>query len=335
MSIHPKTIGVIGDGGWGTTLALHCARNGHSVTLWGPFPDYVKRMQKARVNPTFLPGVHLPKSIHISENLTTTIAQNEILLYAIPSQFTPAILKQIAKTKCDLSDKIILSVTKGIDTKSLKRISQMIHDELGDLKLGVLSGPTIAKEVAAKIPSTAVIASSNQNLAKTLQQTINSDTFRIYTNTDIIGVELGGSIKNVIALACGVCDGLGFGSNTKAALLTRGLAEMARLGVALGGKKDTFSGLSGLGDLVTTCFAPTSRNRTVGEQLGKGKTIESILSKMRMVAEGVETSKAIVKISKEKNIPMPICTEVYNIIFKHKQPAEAVADLMTREVKKE
>jgi glycerol-3-phosphate dehydrogenase (NAD(P)+) len=211
----------------------------------------------------------------------------------------------------------------------------MIEKQLPGIPLAVLSGPTIAIEVAKGIPSTAVIASRKQAVAKKLQEIVNSPAFRIYTNNDVIGVELGGSIKNVIAIACGVCDGLGFGTNTKAALVTRGLAEMARFGKALGAKEKTFQGLSGLGDLVTTCFSPNSRNRSVGEQLGKGNKIEHILGHMCMVAAGVETVKPVHKLSRNLEVPMPITSEVYQIIYRNKSPQKAVSDLMSRKTKAE
>ena len=238
--------------------------------------------------------------------------------------------------KIDLSKKNFLSVTKGIDTVTLLRMSQIIHKKLGRaLPLAVLSGPTIAREVALGIPSTAVVAASHDTLAQKIQTVFNSATFRIYRSTDVIGVELGGSLKNIIAIACGVCDGLGFGTNTKAAILTRGLAEMARLGVALGALEKTFYGLSGLGDLVTTCVNPQSRNRTVGEKLGQGQSIQSILSPMEMIAEGVETVKAAYRLSRIHKIDMPISQEVYNILCKNKKPYDAVADLMIRKLKTE
>ena len=215
------------------------------------------------------------------------------------------------------------------------RTEEEFTGELGHIPLAVLSGPTIAREVALGIPSTAVIASSHLRTAKILQHVFNSETFRIYTNTDIIGVELGGSVKNVIALACGICDGLKFGTNTKAAILTRGLAEMARLGKALGAKEKTFSGLTGLGDLATTCFSPQSRNRSVGELLGQGKPIKQILSAMDMVAEGVETVKGTYHLSRKLKIPMPITEAVYNIIYKNKKPTQIVNNLMRRKTKAE
>lgn len=325
-----QKISVIGDGGWGTTLAVHLAKNKHAVKLWGPFPSYIRRIKKSRINTKFLPGIRLARNIKLTENLADAIGESDVIVFAIPSKYASSILKDIKKTKINLSKKIFLSVTKGIDTTKLLRISQIIKKELGNIPTAVLSGPTIAAEVAKGIPSTAVVASTDLKIAKKIQAIFNSDRFRIYTNTDVIGVELGGSIKNIIAIACGVCDGLGFGSNTKAAILTRGLAEMARLGKALGAKQQTFSGLTGLGDLVTTCVSSKSRNRNVGEQLGRGKSIKAIMSRMEMVAEGVETVKAAHQLSRKHNVSMPITAEVYNIIYRRKKPSKAVTDLMKR-----
>lgn len=330
-----NTISIIGDGSWGTTLAVHLASNNYPVNLWGPFPDYVRQMKKNRYNSKFLPGVRLAKLITPEADLASALAHCEIIVFAVPSKFTADVLKQIKKTKVDLTDKIILSVTKGFDHESLLRISQIIERELERNNIAVLSGPTIAVEVAKKIPTTAVIACKNMSIAKKLQAIFHSQTFRIYTNPDVAGVELGGSLKNVIALACGVCDGLGYGSNTKAAILTRGLTEISRLGKAMGAKAKTFNGLSGLGDLVTTCTSPDSRNRSVGEQIGRGKPIDKILNSMDMVAEGVETAKSAFKLAQKYEIEMPITEEVYNILYKGKEPAEAVANLMMRKSKAE
>jgi glycerol-3-phosphate dehydrogenase (NAD(P)+) len=335
MSKNIRKISIIGDGGWGTTLAVHLARNGHAVTLWGPFADYVRRMHKTRYNTKFLPGIRLPKSIHITADLKSALETGDLIVFAVPSKYAAEVLRKIKKTNADLTGKVFLSVTKGIDTSKLLRVSEIIHRELGNIPIAVLSGPTIASEVAQGLPSTAVVASRNIAVAQKIQAVFNSASFRIYTNTDVIGVELGGSVKNIIAIACGVCDGLGFGSNTKAAILTRGLAEMARLGAALGAKQKTFSGLTGLGDLVTTCTNPQSRNRSVGEQLGHGKSIQAIMSHFEMVAEGVETVKAVHTLSRKYHVAMPITTEVYNIIYKQKKPARAVADLMSRKMKSE
>ena len=324
---------MIGDGSWGTTLAVYLARKGYHVTLWGPFADYIRRVKQNRINAKFLPGIKIPPSVIITPNLTEAVRPADLIVLAVPSKYIRRVLKKLSQEK--LNRKIFLSVIKGIEYKTSARMSQVIQRELGRVPLAVLSGPTIAREVALGIPSSAVIASANLRLAKKLQHVFNSPHFRIYTNSDVVGLELGGSLKNIIAIACGVCDGLGFGTNAKAAILSRGLAEIVRLGQALGAKASTFSGLAGLGDLVTTCISSQSRNRYVGEQLGRGKTIRSILDSMDMVAEGVETVKAAVRLSKKYRISMPITTEVYRIIYQAKKPQNAVQDLMTRRLKSE
>lgn len=326
-------ISIIGDGGWGTTLAVHLAHKGFSVTLWSAFDSYAKQMQRTRRNPKFLPGIPLLRSITVTGDLDQAVSDANLIVLATPSQYARNILMKIKK--CAYAKKPFLSVVKGIDGKDLTRISQLIHEILGNVPLAVLSGPTIAIEVAHCIPSTAVIASRNKALARELQEIFNSPSFRIYTNSDMIGVELGGSIKNIVAIACGVCDGLGFGANTKAAILSRGLAEMARLGEKLGAKKHTFFGLSGLGDLATTCFSLNSRNRQVGEALGKGKKIKQILASRKTVAEGVPTARAVYQLSCRHNIPMPITQEVFSILYKNKDPQSAVNDLMCRQLKAE
>ena len=333
MSKHIQNVTIIGDGGWGTTLAIHLAKKNYQVKLWGAFPEYIKYLNKTRENIKFLPGIKIPKEILILDNLNAAIADADLIILAIPSQFVVGVIKRLKKF--NLKGKILLSVIKGIETTSLKRISEIIYRELGKVRLAVLSGPTIAREVARGIPSTAVLSSKDMRIARMLQPVINSKTFRIYTNSDLVGVELGGSIKNVIAIACGVCDGLGFGTNTKAAILSRGLAEMARLAVAMGAKSKTLFGLSGLGDLATTCFSPQSRNRSVGEKLGKGKTIDQITTKMDMIAEGVTTVKAVFALSQRYKVSMPITREVYNIIYKNKKPNKAVTDLMSRRMRSE
>lgn len=333
-TIRNTHITFLGDGSWGTTLAVHLAHKGYAVTLWGAFPKNITAINKTRENKKFLPGIKLPKNISATNNLEDAVAIADVIVLSTPSQYLDDILKKLSKQK-DLKKKTFLSIVKGIETKSLLRMSELIYQRLGNIQLAILSGPTIAIEVAKGIPSSAVIASKNIKIAKKLQTIFSSETFRIYTNTDVIGVELGGSFKNVVAIACGLCDGLGFGTNTKSALLARGLAEMSRLGVAMGARSKTFPGLTGLGDLVTTCFSPRSRNRHVGEQLGSGKNIKTVLNNMVMVAEGVETSKAILKLAKKYHIEVPIATEVYRIIYKHKKPIQAVKDLMKRSLKTE
>lgn len=330
-----QNIGVIGDGSWGTTLAVYLAKKGYVVQLWGPFPEYIRQMRQNHYNPKFLPGVRFPQGLDLVEKLDVVLQESDLIVFAIPSQYAARILGRIRKTGVKLSRRIFLSVTKGIDKTSLQRISEITRAELGNVFFAVLSGPTISGEVAKGIPTTAVVASKNIRIARKVQEVFNSDSFRIYTNTDVVGVELGGSIKNIIAIACGVCDGLGLGTNAKAAIVTRGLAEMARLGTVLGGRAKTFSGLTGLGDLVTTCFSPQSRNRYVGEQLGSGKSIGKIINSMEMVAEGVETVKGVYKLSKKRKVSMPITAEVYQIICRNKKPGDALADLMSRKAKAE
>jgi glycerol-3-phosphate dehydrogenase (NAD(P)+) len=255
------------------------------------------------------------------------------LVLAVPSQYLRGVLSKINREF--LHNKIIVSAVKGIENKTLMRMSEVARDVLGNISVSVLSGPTIAREVANLIPSAAVIASPNPRTAGLLQAVFMTDRFRIYTNNDITGVELGGSIKNVIAIACGICDGLKFGANTKAALLARGLSEMGRLGTAMGAKVHTFYGLSGLGDLVTTCSSAYSRNRGLGEKIGRGKKLKGIVTHMDMVAEGVPTAKSVYELSKKYKVDMPITSEVYSVLYKNKNPLKAVDDLMARRGKEE
>jgi len=327
-------IAVLGDGGWGTTLSILLHSKGYSVSLWGAFPDYVSYLDKKRINTKFLPQIKIPRDIEITPSLKDVIYDKELIIFAIPSQYLRAVLKKVKQL--DYSRGVIyLSVIKGIETGSLKRMSEVIHDEIGNVRLAVLSGSTIAYEVAKEIPTTAIIASDDKNLRKYLQGIFMTERFRIYTNKDVIGVELGGSLKNIIAIACGISDGLDFGTNTKAAILSRGLVEISRLGYAMGARVATFSGISGLGDLVTTCISPYSRNRYVGEQIGKGKTFKQIIAHMQMVAEGVPTTQSAYALSLKYKVDMPITKEVYSVLYKNKSPEKAVQDLMTREKKEE
>ncbi len=327
-------IGVLGDGGWGTTLSILLYNKGYPVTLWGAFIQNVAYMNKERENKKFLPGVKIPAGVKITGNLGDAFRNKELIILAIPSQYIRQTLNKLKRLGSGRNT-IYLSVAKGIEIKSSARVSEIIHSELGNVKLAVLSGPTIACEVARGIPTVAVIASRDLKVRKTLQDIFMTDRFRIYTNDDIIGVELGGSLKNIIAIACGACDGLGFGTNTKAAILARGLAEISRLGQAMGAKAKTFSGISGLGDLVTTCISPYSRNRFVGEEIGKGKTLKQVTSHMQMVAEGVPTAKSAYTLSLKHKIDMPIVKEVYNVLYRNKPALKAFEDLMAREKKEE
>jgi len=334
-------IAVLGDGGWGTTVAILLSRKGHEVTLWGAFTDYVRYLNKKRVNSKFLPKIKIPAQIIITADLKNAIAGKNLIILAIPSQYTRGVLKKIKKIKIS-KDTIFISVTKGIEMDSLKRMSEIIKEELGNVKLAVLSGPTIAHEVAAGIPTTAVVSSPDKKIRKLVQNIFMTEKLRVYTNDDLVGVELGGSLKNIIAIACGISDGLGFGTNTKAAILARGLAEISRLGKAMGAAHKTFSGISGLGDLVTTCISPYSRNRFVGEEIGKGKKLGEIKKQMQIpacrqagIAEGISTTKSAYKLSLKYKVEMPIIKEVYAVLYQNKSPHQAVEDLMTRAKKEE
>ncbi len=330
MSINKITI--LGDGGWGTALAILLSQKGYSVSLWSVSKTYAKFLDQFRINKKFLPGVKIPKAIEITSEFGC-LEKSDLIIFAVPSLYLRSVLKKLKDRK--LKSKIFVSVVKGIEAGSLKRMSEVIEDELGKVKLAVLSGPTIAYEVARNIPTTAVVASKNFNLTKTLQHVFTTNRFRVYTHRDVIGVELGGSLKNVIAIACGISDGLGFGTNTKSAILVRGLVEIVRLGKALGAKEKTFTGISGFGDLATTCISTHSRNRFVGEALGKGKNIKSIIENMDMIAEGVYTVKSACSLAEKNNIEMPIAKQVYNVIYKHKTASKAVDELMSRKKKSE
>ncbi|MFH0762306.1 MAG: NAD(P)H-dependent glycerol-3-phosphate dehydrogenase, partial [Candidatus Omnitrophota bacterium] len=327
-------VAILGDGGWGTTLALMLFKKGLNVTVWGAFADYVDYVDKKRINVKFLPGIKIPAGVEIIHDLEKALKDKELIILTIPSQHMRRILRRVKKYAYR-RDAIFLSAAKGIEVGSLKRMSEIVNSELGNPKLAVLSGPTIAHEVACGIPTVAVIASGQKKIRQYLQDIFISERFRAYTSDDVTGVELGGSLKNIIAIACGISDGLKFGANTKAAILSRGLAEISRLGHAMGAKARTFSGISGLGDLVTTCISPYSRNRFVGEELGRGKTLAQVQSSMQMVAEGVPTAKSAYALSLRHKVDMPITGEIYRVLYKNKPPINAFKDLMGREKKEE
>ena len=331
MTAHRTTIAVLGDGGWGTTLAIYLHRLGHRVTWWGAFPDDVKRLDRRRENAKFLPGIRIPRSIRITPDLSDAVCSAQIVVLAIPSQYLRAVVRRLKRQP--LSDTAFVSVAKGIEPRTLKRMSQVVAEELGRVPLAVLSGPNIASEIARGYPASSVVASSNRALASRIQQLFMSDRLRLYTSTDVIGVELGGALKNPIAIASGIGDGLGFGANAKAALITRGVVEMARLGVAMGAKEETFRGLSGLGDLVTTCLS--GRNRWLGEQLGRGRSLKQVLASTPMVIEGVETARAAVRLGRRHRVELPVIEQVHAILFCRRPPKRALQALMLRAGKAE
>ena len=328
-----NNICVIGDGGWGTTLSLLLFRKGFKVTLWGAFPEYIEFMKKGRENVKFLPGVKIPDEVKLSSDLSEALRSKELVVLAVPSQFMRAVLMMLKME--DLSGKVFVSVTKGIENNTLKRMSEVIYEVLGERKLAVLSGPTIALEVANGAPTTVVVSSKDLALAGELQDIFMTDRFRVYTNDDVVGVELGGSLKNIVAIAAGAIDALGFGTNAKAALLTRGLVEIVRLGVTMGAKAETLYGLSGLGDLTTTCISQYSRNRWLGEEIGMGKKLKDILNETDMVIEGVATAKSAHDLAEKYRVEMPIVREIYSVLYENKDPKKAVHDLMTRSPKME
>jgi len=327
-----KRIAVLGDGGWGTALAILLCGKELDVTLWSAFPGYARLLNKRRTNPVFLKGVRIPGGVRIVSELRDALA-SDLIVVAVPSQYLRGVLLR-SRGVYDRRTPVV-SVVKGIENKTLLRMSEVIREVWGSLRLAVLSGPTIAQEVAHGVPTAAVAASQDDWLMHETQGLFMAPRFRVYGNTDVVGVELGGSLKNIIAIACGISDGLGFGTNTKAAIVSRGLAEMARLGAAMGARRETFAGISGLGDLVTTCFNPLSRNRAVGEKIGRGKTLGQITSHMRMVAEGVPTARAAFLLGKKFGVDLPICNEVYGVLFRGRSPRAAVRNLMGRQKKSE
>jgi len=328
-----KKVTVLGDGGWGTTLSILLAKKGYEVCLWGAFEKNIISLHNTRVNKKFLDGIKIPAGVRFSADIGQATSFSDTILIVVPSQYLRNVLRAVKKNIS--KEKIFLSATKGIEEKSLLRMSEVIAQELGRVGLAVLSGPNISREIAQGMPAASVVASKDKTVRNYFQDVLTSDTFRVYTNDDVIGVELGGSLKNIIAIACGISDGLGFGANAKSALLTRGLVEMGRLGLAMGARPQTFSGISGLGDLATTCWSPHSRNRSIGEQIGRGRKLSAILKKMQMVAEGITTTKAAHDLSRRYGVDMPITKEAYLVLYKNKSPRSAVVDLMKRQKKPE
>jgi len=329
-------ISVIGSGSWGTTLANLLAEKGYPVTLWAYETELVERMRRTRQNDLYLPGVTLSEQLSFTSTLAEAVTGQRLILLVPPSQVLRRVVEQCVP---HLDERVlIVSASKGIENDSLMLMSQVLEETLPralQKNIGFLSGPSFAKEVAAHMPTAVVAAARDKKVAGTIQELFNTETFRVYTHNDIIGVELGGALKNVIALAAGVSDGLGFGHNTRAALITRGLAEMTRIGLMLGGTAETFAGLAGMGDLVLTCTGDLSRNRSVGIELGKGRKLQEILDGMQMVAEGVKTTLSAYQLAEKLGVEAPIIEQMYQILYQDKDPKQAVSDLMLRELKAE
>ncbi|OGF48448.1 MAG: glycerol-3-phosphate dehydrogenase [Candidatus Firestonebacteria bacterium RIFOXYC2_FULL_39_67] len=330
-----EKVAIIGAGGWGTALALVLNENGQNVTIYEYLKPYAKYLNKKRINTKFLPGIKIPEGIKITASLSDAVKEAKAIVIAIPSKFVRSVLDKLKNEKIR-NDVVVLSVVKGIDTKTLERMSEIIKKKLGKkIKLAVLSGPSHAEEVGRKMPTAVIVASKDAKIASYFQTLFSNKYFRVYTSRDVIGVELGGALKNVIALSKGILDGMELGDNTKAALLTRGMAEMKRLALKLGAKSETLNGLAGFGDLIVTCMSPHSRNRSVGERIGRGEKLSKILKSMDMVAEGVTTSAAVFRLAKKEKVDMPIVAETYGVLFNRNNPKTAVNNLMQRKLKKE
>jgi len=329
-------IAVLGAGGWGTTLALLLDGKGYAVRLWEYRRLAAERLQLERENVEFLPGIPLPESILIHYDAEKCLEGVSVVLLAIPSQFVRSALKNLVAYVP--ANAIIVNAAKGIEEETLKRPSEVVADLIPEAlhdRYVALSGPSHAEEVSRGIPTSVVAAGLSLETAQIVQELFFTPAFRVYASQDLVGVELGGALKNIIAIATGIADGLGFGDNTKGALLTRGLAEISRLGVKMGGQPRTFAGLSGMGDLITTCMSRHSRNRYVGEQVGKGKSLREVLMGMSMVAEGVSTTRSARALAHREGVPMPITEAAYTVLFEGKNPRQAVTELMTRDLKVE
>ena len=326
-------ITVIGDGGWGTANALLLAGYGHEVTLWGAFPDHVEEMRRTRRNDSFLAGVALPESLRLTADCKEAVDGAEIVALAPPSKFFASVMERF--TGLVTQRHLVVSLTKGLCERTHKRMTQLACDILGVKDVVALAGPTHAEEVARRIPTTIVAACGDISKAKEVQSVWSGPFFRVYTSSDPVGVEIGGAVKNVIAIAVGCSDGMGFGDNTRAALITRGLAEMKRFVIAYGGRPETLSGLAGIGDLIVTCTSRHSRNHTVGERLGKGEKIGDILDSMQMVAEGVWNSKVVRELAAAMGVEMPISDLVYALCHEDFDASQAVEAMMSRELKSE
>jgi len=328
-----KNLSIIGGGSWGTALAIVLAPRFTRVKLWVYEPDLSARMTATRVNDIYLPAALIPANVDISHELGEVINGSDIVLGVMPSHLARGMYERIRPF---IKERMIfVSATKGLENQTLLRISQVMYDVLGTPRVGVISGPSFAKEVARSEPTAVVAASPDPSLAAIVQTAFSGPTFRVYTSSDPIGVEIGGSIKNVVAIGAGVLHGMGLGHNAMAALITRGLAEMTRLAVAMGGQQQTLAGLAGLGDLVLTCTGDLSRNRTLGIELAKGRKLDDIVNSMKMVAEGVKTTNAAVDLAKRYSVEMPIAEQMFHVLHSGSSPQEAIRRLMERSLKGE
>ena len=321
--------GIMGAGSWGTALALLLYKNGHEVTLWSINNDEVEELKKEREHKSKLPGVKIPEDLRITNSMEEAVAEKDFVVLAVPSPFIRSTARNMKPYV--VKHQKLINVAKGIEETTLKTLSEQIEEELPMAETAVLSGPSHAEEVSRGLPTLCVAGSRKKNVAEYVQSTFISPVFRVYTSPDVLGIETGAALKNVVALAAGIADGLGYGDNAKAALITRGMAEIARLGIAMGGKYQTYTGLSGIGDLIVTCASMHSRNRRAGILIGKGYTMEEAMKEVQMVVEGVYSAKAARALAKKYNVSMPIVEEVNQVLFEGKPAKEAVADLMLRD----
>jgi glycerol-3-phosphate dehydrogenase (NAD(P)+) len=327
---------VLGAGSWGTALALHLARRGAATTLWARRPERAAAIRKARENTDYLPGHRLPENLEVSDDLGRALEGAGLVLFVVPAQASRSIYRDAAGHLDGTADLVIAS--KGIEEGTLSRLSEILAGTLGPgskERVTALSGPSFAMEVARGDPTAVVVAGTDDRVTRSVQSAVSWGNLRAYRNTDLVGVELAGALKNVMAIATGIAEGIGFGTNTRAALITRGLAEIARLGTALGGRAATFAGLAGAGDLILTCTGSLSRNRAVGIEVGRGRPLQEILSGMRMVAEGVATTRAAVALASRHGVDMPIARKVHDVLFEGRPPRDAVGDLLARPLKEE
>ena len=326
-------VGIMGAGSWGTALALLLHKNGHQVTVWSINEDEVKMLSEKREHESKLPGVKIPEDMMFTTDIESTVKGKDFVVLAVPSPFT----RSTSRNMCPFiaEGQIIVDVAKGIEESTLMTLSQQIEEEIPQADVAVLSGPSHAEEVGRGLPTTVVIGARTKKTADYLQEMFMSEVFRVYTSPDILGMELGGSLKNVIALAAGIADGLGYGDNTKAALITRGIADIARLGVKMGGAIESFTGLTGIGDLIVTCASVHSRNRKAGYLIGQGMSMQEAMDEVKMVVEGVYSTKAAVKLGEKYDVSLPIINKVNEVLFENKDPREAVNELMLRDSKAE
>jgi glycerol-3-phosphate dehydrogenase (NAD(P)+) len=325
---------ILGSGAMATACSILLAEHaGQEVAIWARNPDIARELDQKRENARLLPGIPIPPQVQITADIEQALEGAELLVAAIPSQYLRTSLEQLAKHLT--RNRPVISVVKGMENETFLRPSQIIEETIGSRAVAALSGPSHAEEIARRLPASVVAASGDISLARQVQEMFSTDRFRVYTNADLIGVELAGALKNIIGIAAGICDGLGYGDNAKAALMTRGIVEISRFGVALGAEPETFSGLAGVGDVITTCISPYGRNRQVGERLGRGETLEQILKTMDAVAEGVSTTRAVHHLAEQKGIDMPITAEVYAVLFENKPAVEATDSLMSRPPREE